>query len=432
MLISFSVRNYKAFREKAEWSLVASADKSHEATHVVSLPKFKLRLLKSAVVYGANGSGKSKLVEAMSFMRFFVLNSFRETQQGEPIKVDPFRLSTETADEPSEFEILFHAQDTLYRYGFEATSGRIVAEWLFYRATTKEVELFYRNDEETTFSRGFGSAVTSLVKENGVSENTLLLSLAARLNQPHAKAVSNWFKNLKILSGLDSTGYWGFTMKELGKPDRKQAVLDLLRQADFDFEDTTVEAPDESQIKFPEGVPKEVRENFIGQLTDVSVAHRRYDKNQLPADTVNFSLRGDESAGTQKFLALTGPLLEAIEKGAVLVADELDSRLHPALVCHIVRLFHANTTSTAQLLFNTHDTNLLSAGEFRRDQIWFTEKDRYGAGTLYSLSDFKTDKVRKGDNFERNYIEGRYGAVPYLGDTTALPTSSPSLDENAG
>jgi AAA15 family ATPase/GTPase len=434
MLISFSVRNYKTFKERAEWSLVASADKLHEATHVVELPQFKLRLLKSAVVYGANGSGKSKLIEALAFMRHFVRTSFTETEQGEPTGVDPFRLNSESIGQSSEFEVLFHFKGSLYRYGFEATTERVTAEWLYQRVTTKEKELFYRDEADTNVSKAFGSAVGALVKETGVRDNTLLLSLAAQLNQPHANAVQEWFFNLKVLSGLDSDAYWGFTMRQLDKSDAKRAMLALLNRANLEIEDALVAAPDASDVKFPKEMPKEVREQMLAQLTDARTTHRRYDANNLPDGTATFSLRNDESAGTQKFFALTGPLLDVIKSGAVLVADELDSRLHPSLVCKIVRLFNSDKTNpnNAQLLFNTHDTNLLSAGEFRRDQIWFTEKDHYGAATLYSLADFKTNKVRKGDNFERNYIEGRYGAVPYLGDFAALPTAMPLADENAG
>jgi AAA15 family ATPase/GTPase len=140
---------------------------------------------------------------------------------------------------------------------------------------------------------------------------------------------------------------------------------------------------------------------------------------------VQLSIQKHESAGTQKFFSLTGPVLDVLESGHVLVMDELDSRLHPNLVCKLVALFNSkeHNPNNAQLLFNTHDTNLLAEGNFRRDQIWFTEKDRFGAATLFSLADFKG--VRKQDNLEANYIRGKYGAIPYLGDFNLLPTLLP-------
>lgn len=435
MIISFSVRNYKTFKERAEWSLVASADKLHEATHVVELPKFKLRLLKSAVVYGANASGKSKLVEAMAFMQHFVRSSFTQNKQDEPTGTEPFRLNTETVSQPSEFEMLFYYEQDLFRYGFEATSGRVVSEWLYRRTTAKEHEVFYRDETGIKFGKAAGTTIASVVREIGVRENILVLSLAAQLNHAPAKAVQTWFsKKLAILSGLDSDQYWQFTLSQLEEPGRKESIIHLLHAAGFDIEDASFEKPDVQQLKLPQDMTKEMRERIAAQLVDARTEHRRYDAQQMPAGTASFSLRLDESAGTQKFFALTGPLLATLANDQVLVVDELDARLHPALVCHIVHLFNSSEFNPhgAQLLFNTHDTNLLSAGLFRRDQIWFTEKDHYGAATLYSLADFKTNKVRKGDNFERNYIEGRYGAVPYLGDFTALPTALPLANENAG
>lgn len=133
---------------------------------------------------------------------------------------------------------------------------------------------------------------------------------------------------------------------------------------------------------------------------------------------MHFSLKDDESSGTRKFFALIGLILKTIDKGSVLFVDELDSKLHPNLVCKIVSFFNSKklNPNNAQLIFNTHDTNLLSSGLFRRDQIWFTQKDKYGATKLYSLADFKTDEVRKNEAFEDNYIRGKYGAVPFLGD----------------
>ena len=167
--------------------------------------------------------------------------------------------------------------------------------------------------------------------------------------------------------------------------------------------------------------------NFI--FEDSMTVHKKYDRDGLSVGMEEFSLEDDESSGTQKYFALAGPILETLTSGDALFVDELESKLHPNLVAEILRLFHSKETNpnNAQLIFNTHDTNLLSSRMLRRDQIWFVEKDRYGASSLYSLADFKTDQVRKGDNFEKNYMEGRYGAIPNLNDfqdTLSQPQSS--------
>ena len=162
---------------------------------------------------------------------------------------------------------------------------------------------------------------------------------------------------------------------------------------------------------------KEVREEKQEYISDVLTKHKKYNEELKAVGNISFSLDDDESSGTRKFFALTGPILDVIENGYTLVVDELDSKLHPNLVCKIVSLFNSKefNKKNAQLIFNTHDTNLLSSGLFRRDQIWFTNKNKYGEAKLYSLADFKSDEVRKNDPFEDNYIKGKYGAVPFLG-----------------
>jgi AAA15 family ATPase/GTPase len=177
-------------------------------------------------------------------------------------------------------------------------------------------------------------------------------------------------------------------------------------------------------------MPKELKEFIIKKseeddaefLSDILTSHRKYNSNREFTGFTNFSLDDDESFGTRKFFALTGPVLDSLENGNPLLIDELDSKLHPNLVCKIVSLFNSKTHNpkNAQLLFNTHDTNLLSSGLFRKDQVWFTEKNRYGEAKLYSLSDFKSSEVRKTEAFEENYIRGKYGAIPFLGDFEKL------------
>jgi AAA15 family ATPase/GTPase len=432
MLIEFSVRNFRSFKERATWSLVASAaDKTtREEENVIVVPEFGLRLLKSAVVYGANASGKSKLIESMTFMRDFVRNSSKESQADEEIDVEPFLLNPTAAVAPSEFEIQFIHEKELYRYGFEVSAQRIEAEWLFVRTAKAqrnkpEIELFYRTGQEVENSKThFSGIVEALKKSDSIRENALLLSVAAQFNQPRARAILKWFSNLKIISGLNDMGYRGFTIKQFQNPVRKQAILELLAKADLDIEDVKeVDASEFASVELSDDTPEPVRRMVQQQFADVSTVHRAYNDAREAEEVVEFSLKGHESSGTQKFLALTGPLLDVTERAAVLVVDELDSRLHPNLVCRIVQLFNSRQANphNAQLLFNTQDTNLLSSGGFRRDQIWFTEKNRYGETTLYSLADFKTDQVRKDDNFEANYVRGKYGAVPYLGDFSLLP-----------
>ena len=388
MIIEFSVKNFKTFREEAKLSLVASKyDKSVRVEgNLTDIPAFGFQLLKSAAIYGANASGKTKLLEAMGFMQNFMRRSSIHTQLGDPIKVEPFRLNPQTEKEPSVFELIFVQDNALYRYGFEVTPEKVVAEWLYVRPKTKEIEVFYREGQNfehlhPTYFRIGGK----LAKDKIVRENALMLSVAAQFNDVTAQKVFEFLAKITILpnSTMDTEGL---------RLSPHLSVLDFMKAADFGIVDLTI------------------RDNQLKTL------HRKYDAEGNFVGTEEFSMNREESAGTQKYFSLSNPILDALSTGQILVIDELEAHLHPNLVAKIIELFNSATTNPhhAQLIFNTHDVNLLSADLMRRDQIWFVEKDRYGAASLYCLADFKTDLVRKGDNFEQKYLEGRYGAIPYL------------------
>lgn len=424
MLLQFSIKNYRTFKDRAKLSLIASNyDKdTRESDNIFTDLNIGMRILKSAVIYGANASGKSKLLEALSFMRHFVINSSKDSQKGDKIDIEPFLLSSETENEPSEFETVFTNNGVLYRYGFEATENAVVSEWLYYKPKTKEIELFYRDGNnfaihERNFTKG-----KAVVKEGLVRDNALLISVAAQFNDKTAINVIEWFKRFKTLSGLNETGYQGFTMSKTEVPVHKAKILELLKVADLGIQDITLQKLDID--KLPKDMPRELRDNIVKEIdeekaefiSDIVTTHKKYDSNKKPIENMYFSMEDHESSGTNKFFSLTGPILDVIENGYTLIVDELDSKLHPNLVCRIVSLFNSRELNpkNAQLIFNTHDTNLLSSGLFRRDQIWFTNKNKYGEASLYSLADFKSDEVRKTESFEDNYVKGKYGAIPYL------------------
>ena len=425
MLIQFSVRNFRTFKEKATLSLIASNyDKETRETENISDSNiYNLRILKSAVIYGANASGKSKFIEALMFMKNFAINSSKESQKGEEIDVEPFKLNNESEKQPSEFEVIFLHKKEMFRYGFEVDKDKIVSEWLYHKPKTKEVEIFYRDLQKfETHSRNFPKGAT-LVREDLIRNNALLLSVAAQFNDATCENIIEWFKNLKTISGLKEDGYQGYTMGKTKDPKHKERILELLKAADLGIQDIKLEMLDIT--KLPQEMPKELREIILKKskedktefVTDILTTHKKFDNSKKHIGNTSFSLDDDESFGTRKFFALTGPVLDAIENGYTLVVDELDSKLHPNLVCKIVSLFNSQKLNpkNAQLIFNTHDTNLLSSGLFRKDQVWFTEKDKYGEAKLFSLADFKSDTVRKNEAFEDNYIRGKYGAVPFLG-----------------
>lgn len=426
MLVQVSFRNYKVFQDEVKLSLFASNyDKStREQDNVFVVPKFGLRLLKSAVIYGANASGKTKLIDALHFMKELVLNSSKESQQGEKIAVEPFRLHTLSESAASMFEIVFIHDDQMYRYGFEVTQQEVVAEWLYHRPNTKEIEIFYRSGQSCEIHPRAFKKGNLLVRENLVRENALMLSVAAQFNDTLAQNVLAWFRKFHQISGLHEGAYLGYSMARV--QDSKNKIVSLLKAADIGIEDISIKKMDTS--KLPEELPealktfiqKKVEEDASVEFMEgVKTFHTVYDEAYGESRLEAFSLDKEESSGTMKFFALIGPVLSALERGDILFMDEMDSKLHPNLVSKLVELFNNASANphNAQLVFNTHDTNLLSSGLFRRDQIWFIEKNRYGAASLYSLASFKTDEGgRKSDNFEEKYIQGRYGGVPVLGD----------------
>ena len=425
MLVQFKVQNFKAFKSEATLSMVASSsDPTRISDNTFFVDKFNLRLLKSIVIYGANASGKSKVLEALDFMRTFVIESSKEGQVDEPIRVDPFRLDTTSRKEPSSFEVVFISKGVQYRYGFEVSQTEVSAEWLYRKSRVKEIEIFYRTYQDFETHKTQFKA-NDLVKNKRVRSNALFISVGASFNDKVSKEVVYWFRSFNMLSGIDHDRYEAYSVHRLKQQQQKAEALNFLKAADFGIEDLNYIELDLDHL--PEDMPEELKEYLREQakektksefLANLTTVRRVYDESNVPVGYEKFSIADDESAGTRKYFALSGPILNTLSSGKCIAIDELANKLHSLLACKLINLFNSErfNDANAQLIFTTHDTNLLGSGIFRRDQIWFTEKNRYGASALYSLSDFKTDVVRKSDNFEKNYIKGRYGAIPYLGD----------------
>ncbi len=423
MLIEFTVGNYRSFREPQTLSLVAAPIKSKDSAldeNTVIQVANNPDLLTSAVIYGANASGKSNLIQALAFMKHFVLHSPKETKATGGIHVEPFRLHTGTIGQPSRFEMVFIQDGKRYRYGFEATKERVVSEWLYFVPSTREARLFERTGEAITLGNYFKEGRDL---EQHTRPNALFLSIVAQFNGPQAQKLVAWFRRLGIISGVNDIGMKLFTLKQLMEGEDSQAIRDLICRLDLGIGGLQVEKrAGGSKPNLPDEMPENIRQALLtllnpsdaeGVSIHIHTLHTQFDEEGKPVGQVLFELDDHESQGTQKLFALAGPLLDTLQEGDVLVVDELDARLHPLMTREIVALFNHKATNLhgGQLIFNTQDTNLLDNRLFRRDQIWFVEKDQQGASHLYSLAEFK---VRNDKDYERGYIQGRYGAVPYL------------------
>ncbi len=429
MLIEFSVGNYRSFKEKVTFSMLAAnlvaKDKQLDENNVFTVDN-NLQLLKSAAIYGANASGKSNVAKALNFMKWFMINSSKETQSTEEINVERFRLSTETETEPSFFELVFLLDGQRYRYGFEATPNKVVSEWLYYVPKLKETKLFERENNNISFSKTY--------KADGIKEktrhNALFLAVSAQFNVEIAEKILRWLtSNLRILFGDDIT--LDYTLDCLRNSENKDEIIQLIRKLDLGINGLEIDDSDiiddysqneflgESNIMISNLTKLLKFYNLKGKKKSISTIHKKLDYDGNEISTEIFDLREQESAGTQKLFALAGSIVDALKGGKVFIVDELDARLHPLISLAIVELFNSNETNpnNAQLIFMTHDTNLLSNKVFRRDQIWFAEKNKQGATDLYSLAEYK---VRNDASFESDYIKGRYGAIPYIGKLNHL------------
>lgn len=400
MLIQFSVGNFLSFKEQSTLSLVASALKDIQILSedvIFNIGETDLALLKSATIYGANASGKSNFIKALDFFKWYVINSSKDIQAGERVNVESFRLSSSTVEEPSYFEAIFCNTEYQYRYGFETDENMVHSEWLYQKANkkrAKEVELFYRDEDGFNIHSKFIIG-KELINKQMVRTNALLLSVAAQFNDVVAVEIVKWLNDTTIISGSNEKNIWDLAAIRLDDLKMKQRIVDFSRYADLGIENI---------------------EKVNNAITSM---HTQYDDEGNEVKLINFPFKKNESEGTIKYFSLAYPIIDALDNGKRLIIDEFDSKMHPLLTCRIIALFNSKETNpkNAQLIFTTHDTNLLSASIFRRDQIWFTQKDRFGATELYSLAEYK---VRNDASFEKDYLSGKYGAIPIMGDLTRL------------
>lgn len=417
MLLSFTVGNFRSFKENKTFSMRAAS--------IQELKEFVREdcsesILPVAAIYGANSSGKSNLLTAMMTMRSLLLSSIK-TNPTEALETDIFKLDEAYSQEPTHFEIVCTIESKIYRYGFEYNAKKILKEWLYDATKGKEKLLFTRNENgigvDDKFAEGKG-------KEEMTTDNKLFLSVVANFNGKTSYSVMNWFQHFNIISGINDEDFKLFSINYLSK-DSPEAVqvksfldgMDLgfssLKKIEMNLEETF---PPE----FPEDLKKELLKKYPNTKAPFLKSGHMVHSNDGSSTEEFFSVEEMESEGTKKILNMSGPIMDTLANGYTLVIDELDAKLHPLLTRKIIETFNSPETNPnkAQLVFATHDTNLLSNKILRRDQIWFAEKDRNDESTdIYPLSDIREqngDKIRNDRVYEKDYINGKYGAIPFL------------------
>lgn len=419
MLLAFRAENARSFREPVELSFLSTRVSDAEVVREISWREGgkPVGVLPVAGIFGANASGKSNLLKAMYDMRSFVLHSFRKGTPGGGMPSRPFLMGGDGGKAPSTYEVDLVVDGVRYEYGFRLDAERTLEEWARNFPHGRPALLFHRDGDQVhlgTAVRARGRSILDILRPNA-----LFLSTAAAADHPVLLPLYEWFKRNLLLADEDSRDKrQAFTTEMLDQDKTARQVMDLLREADLGITgarrqemDTATRERIERALRVLGGEEEGVEDDSEIKFEDFEVRLT----HQSAGGEVELSPL-DESLGTLVWFGMAGPVVDALTEGSVLLADELDASLHPALVGILVQLFQSPTSNPrrAQFVFNSHDVTLMGDSEARalaRDQIWFTEKDNDGGTRLYPLTDLEP---RKGEAVVRRYLAGRYGATPII------------------
>lgn len=416
MLIEFSVRNYMSLKSEQTVTFVPTA--------LTELPENVFdtgvqgadRLLKSVAIYGANAAGKTNVLAALMNMRTMVLRSARDGVEDEAVPVRPFAFD-ESADTPTMMQVVFLHEGIRYQYGFECTRERITEEWMYVYPERRSQLAFMRTYNAATgaYDWDFKSWLKGKKAQSrdATGPHSLFVSIAARNNEEQIVKVREWFRD-QIVDEAEADQ--NKMAEALADPSTKEAALAFFEAADLNIVDIRVEPEMASESTNPFLVAlRSVLPADVQRAIDEVKAYKIWLKHGVKGTREAWIPFGDESRGTREFFCDLGPIVLALSRGGLLVFDELNSSLHPLLARAIVKLFHSKKWNPrgAQIIFTTHETALLTTDVLRRDQVWFAKKDEQGASIIYSLTDFET---RKEASLERQYLHGRFGAIPYISE----------------
>ncbi|MGD1912533.1 MAG: ATP/GTP-binding protein [Rivularia sp. (in: cyanobacteria)] len=431
MLIEFSVENYRSIQERQTFSMVASEDEAMLDSNTFPTPNSKdeLRLITSAVIYGANASGKSNLLRAIETLRRLVVDSASKMQVGTKLPIESFRLNSKYKNQPTSFEIIFIHQDIRFEYGVVLNRERVYEEWLIAYPNERSQKWFSREYlvENKEYKWSFGKALKGEKQsiKKLVRSNSLFISHAAQNNHAQLTKIFEWFESeFNILTPNPIFG--GFTSGICDENEIfRQQVVKLLSQADIGISDLKIAQKsfsDRQKSFIKQFIIKEILDNqeFEGEIDieemhsfDIITMHQMNDSEKQ----IEFEME-EESDGTQRLFELAGLWLYVLQHGEILIVDQLGRSLHPVLTKSLIKMFNDPkiNQNNAQIIFTIHDTTLLDTEIFRQDQIWFTEKEK-SATKLYSLLEFMT---RDDESLQKGYLLGRYGAVPFINGLNSI------------
>ncbi|WP_183142195.1 ATP/GTP-binding protein [Pseudomonas cichorii] len=427
MLVQYRVQNFLSFNNEQTLSMLASTStkENHHRSNVVDVNALGIgSLVKSVAIFGANASGKSNLFRSLAVFKHLVLGALTSISSERIGFSIPFILKENYYDVPTEFEVTFLKEDKLYRYGIALDDGIIVEEWLYWTSESRETMLFHREKQEVKINqrsfpeaRLFVSKVLDTFHVEKTKPTVPFISVLSSFDGEKSNQVVEWFRNFYVLSGISDDGYKGFTTSLFQKdPEFKTWALDVLKSVQIhDVE--IVEEEAKTSVPFLAGANVSIAASGMeapikGKKINIVKASAGGDHYEVPFDL--------ESEGTKKLFYLLGPWYNSIKNKEVLFIDEFDSKFHTLLSEFIIKLYHEKNTQGSQLLLTCHDTNLLDKKIFRRDQIWFVEKNAEQESELFSLLEYKEHYTRKGDSYSKDYLAGKYGAIPLFSTSQLL------------
>lgn len=424
MLIEFRFKNYRSFRDEAVLSMEAVGLSSFKKCLI---EQKNMKLLPGVVIYGKNGGGKSNVIRAFWLAVQFIRNAQRIQHEKASVPVVPFMLNDYSANEPTEFSFDYIVDDVKYWYSFAATREKIVKESLYHAPKGQKALVFLREQQKFNFTED--KARRNLISET-VAENQLFFSIACTMNDIACANAMKWFRE-DIFFSRDYTDIPKQLLEYSGDSNMLHAISEYAKVADFGIEEMQFEVENkevEGTIDFPEELPEgmkaalasfiqilaETSNNSEGKLKMSQVRARSKHQGTLANGTTSlFELElEDESDGTRKLMSLAPAIEKVLKKGGVLLIDEIEREFHPMLINFIVAKFQSKRSNPngAQIIFTTHNTELMNLEIIRKDQIYFADKDRKdGSSELYSVTDFTT---KTADNIRKGYLAGKYGATP--------------------
>lgn len=425
MLLDFTIKNFLSFQNEVSLNMLATKtvkeieSLDEEYINTWTLSETDIRVLRTSAIYGANGSGKSNLITAMSYFKDLVLHSVVNESLIRNSQNLYYALSPTGKDTPISMQIIFTDDDVKYRYGFEIHDGKVLSEWLFSQnmsESSKESYCFKRENESIKINSKTYKGTKSIISRTRT--NALFISTCADYNVQTAMRIREWFRiKFNVISGLDDTSIYTANCYMHDK-EMHNKILDFIKLIDLGIEDINIEKIIDNNNHTDELTQNSNHNNKQINRLDIKSKHAVYkDNNIVGYAEMPFKM---ESLGTNKLFALLGPWFDTLKNGGVLIVDEYGASLHTQLSLKLINLFHSKINlHGAQLIISTHDTNLLRRDLLRRDQIWFVEKDKSGSSDLYSLVEYKVNQatsVRNDASFEKDYLLGKYGAIPYFGN----------------